>query len=321
MTVPPNACRTTLTSSIPASAQLHRRWGPIGPLSDVAGGRLHSASDRTSTAAWASRALGRAPARTAAGTCRRLATGSTTALVRPRTARPSAPGSGGGCPLLRRARHRGRLHGVEHHGEKVGRRDPVDHAVVNLGDERPPLPRQTLDHPQLPERLAPIENLREDPPGEVAKLVASAGRRDRGVADVVQDLEVGIVDPDGSSDARRREADLLAVTRHERELGRDEADNLAVRRRGTLEHRNGPDVHRVGPVLDVEERRVLHAHRVHGVPSRRERGRRAPHGTQSAAQGTAASRSSGIGPPQATQRPYASASRRARASSISLTVS
>ena len=57
-------------------------------------------------------------------------------------------------------------------------------------------PSQPLDQPQLPERLRAVELLGEDPRGEVAQLLLGAGRRQRGLAHVVVEVEVGVVDPD-----------------------------------------------------------------------------------------------------------------------------
>ena len=204
---------------------------------------------------------------------------------------------------------------------------------MHLGDHRPPAILQALDHPQLPEWLAAIQGLREDPAGQVAQLVLAARRWNGGVADVIEDLEVGIVDPHRPPDATRGEPHLLAVSRHQRQLARDEPDQVAICRRRAFEDRHRSDVHRIAAVLDVEERRVLHAHHIHvkalqlaapagtcgrtpqavdhhpsqpGLSDQRttfDLPGLALQGTHNAAQGTAARRSSGIGRLQLTQRP------------------
>ena len=190
---------------------------------------------------------------------------------------------------------------------------------MHLGDDRPPTVLEALHHPQLPERLLAVEGLCEDAPGQVAQLIPAARRRDRRVANVIQDLEMRVVDPHRASDAGGGETHLLPVARHERQLGGDEADEVSICRSRTLEHRHRPDVHRIVGVLDVEERRVLHAHHIHvmslQVPATPRGGK--PYsqrtaadlrgfplqGIQSAAQGTAWRRSSGITVPHATHRP------------------
>ena len=48
---------------------------------------------------------------------------------------------------------------VEQHGHQVGARDAVDHAVVDLRDDRPPAVLQALHHPDLPQRARPVQML------------------------------------------------------------------------------------------------------------------------------------------------------------------
>jgi len=166
-----------------------------------------------------------------------------------------------GMPGRRPGRRRLRL-AVEEDRQQVGGRDPVDHAVVNLRDERPASVVEALDHPELPERAGAVEVGGEHPAGQVAQLLRASRLGDRGVADVVEDLEVGVVDPHRPPELERYEADPLPVARHQREVGGDGADQVTVGGRRALEHRDVPDMHRVVGVLDVQEHRVLRAHSV-----------------------------------------------------------
>jgi hypothetical protein len=87
--------------------------------------------------------------------------------------------------------------------------------VVSLRDQREAVPGQTLDQPDLPQRLRAVEALGEDATGEQAQLLEPAGVRQRGVADVVLDVEVRVVDPERTPGLERREGQLLAVARHQ----------------------------------------------------------------------------------------------------------
>ena len=89
------------------------------------------------------------------------------------------------------------------------------------------------------------------------------GGRQRGVADVVVEVEVRIVHPDGTTDPTGREADLLPVARDERQLARDQGHHLVVRRGRSLEHGARADVHVGDAVLDAEEDAVERAHVLH----------------------------------------------------------
>ena len=108
----------------------------------------------------------------------------------------------------------------EHHRHQVGRRDAVDHAVVDLREQRPAVLAQSLEHPDLPERLGAVEALGEDPRGRAPQLLVAAGRRQGAVAQVVGEVEVRVVHPDRAAEAERDEADLLAVARDEAQLAR-----------------------------------------------------------------------------------------------------
>ena len=145
---------------------------------------------------------------------------------------------------------------VHDDGEQIGARHPVDQRVVRLGQDGPAVVLESLDDPDLPEGLRPIELLGHDPPDELAQLGLAARCRQRGVAQVVLDVEVGIVHPDRPAELEGDEAHLLAVARHQVELGLDHVDHVGERRLGPLEDRHRGDVHVGDVVLDVQERGV-----------------------------------------------------------------
>ena len=70
-----------------------------------------------------------------------------------------------------------------------------------------------VDEPDLPQRLGAVELLGEHAAGQLAQLLLARRRRQRGVADVVADVEVRVVDPHRARLRERRERELLAVAR------------------------------------------------------------------------------------------------------------
>ena len=93
-------------------------------------------------------------------------------------------------------------------------------------------------------------------PTSLRSSVSPPGRGERGVAQVVLDVEVRVVDPDGPAELEGHESHLLAVARHEVELGVDHLDHVGEGRRRSFEDRHRGDVHVRDVVLDVEERGV-----------------------------------------------------------------
>jgi hypothetical protein len=87
--------------------------------------------------------------------------------------------------------------------------------VVGLADDREAAALDAVDQPHLPDRLRPVEPLGEDARRERAQLVLAPGGGERSVADVVVEVEVGVVDPDWPALTKRDEAKLLAETRNE----------------------------------------------------------------------------------------------------------
>ena len=96
--------------------------------------------------------------------------------------------------------------GVERQHHQVGSRDPVDHAVMDLGDQRPAAARQALDHPHLPQRAMPVEFHRHQSTHQVVQLQFATRGRQSGVTNVVHEVEVRVVDPHRGSEMRRVES-------------------------------------------------------------------------------------------------------------------
>ena len=131
-------------------------------------------------------------------------------------------------PLRRQRRRVGRLLlDVEEDGGDVDAGDAVDQRVVALADDREAVAVEALDQPQLPERLAAVELLGEDPRRQVAQLLLGARRRQRGLAHVVVEVEVGVVDPDRPALAEGDEAQLLAEAGDEVQARGDVVAELA----------------------------------------------------------------------------------------------
>ena len=139
--------------------------------------------------------------------------------------------------------------------------------MVALADDREAVALEALDQPQLPERLRAVELLGEDPRGEVAQLLLGAGRGQGGLADVVVEVQVGVVDPDRAPLAERDEAKLLAEPRDEVEARLDVVAELVVGRRRAVEDDRRGDVHVGTAALHVEECGVEagEAIRAHGL--------------------------------------------------------
>ncbi len=125
-----------------------------------------------------------------------------------------------------------------------------------LSDDREAVSLEALGEPHLPERLGSVELLGEDPRREDPQLLLRAGRRQRSLAHVVVEIEVGVVDPDRPALAEGDEAQLLAEAGDEVEAGADVLAELVLAGRRSLEDRGRGDVH-VGAVsLHVQERAI-----------------------------------------------------------------
>jgi hypothetical protein len=128
--------------------------------------------------------------------------------------------------------------------------------VVGLRQDGEAAVRESLDDPELPERLVAVEPLREDAAGQVAQLLLAAGLGQRGLAHVVVEVEVRVVDPDRTALAQRHERELLPVAGHEVEPALERLCHLGLLGRVALEQQDGRHVHVRAVVLQVEERSI-----------------------------------------------------------------
>lgn len=110
---------------------------------------------------------------------------------------------------------RGRSVEVKEDGGDVDAGNAVDERVVGLVDQGEAARLEALDKPYLPQGLGAIEALGEDPGGEAAQLIRRAGRRESGVANVIGDVEVGVVDPQRAPHLHPRHRQLLPVAGNE----------------------------------------------------------------------------------------------------------
>jgi hypothetical protein len=232
LTVPPKTFLTVLKSRSSQPTAAKRRCGPIGAFSGDGGAGLSPAqaispSPSTATRACSSVRSGRARAPSA------LAATDSVAFVM-----PAPPPE------------------IEQHGPEVDARDAVDHRVVRLGQQREAPVGEPLDEPQLPQRLRAVELLGEDARQEVVQLLVAAGARQRRVADVVLEVEVGVVGPQRAAAGCGREDEPLPVARNEVQAHPDRVEELLVGRRRPLDAHERADVHVRARALLVQERRV-----------------------------------------------------------------
>ena len=134
--------------------------------------------------------------------------------------------------------------------------DAVDERVMGLGEHREAVLGQPLDQPQLPQRPGAVEGLREDASGQPLELLLAAGARQRGVAHVEADVEVGVVDPHRAALVERHEGQPLAVARDEVQAGRRSAPPTRRSRCVAVEHHAAGHVHVGRVALQVQERAV-----------------------------------------------------------------
>ena len=111
-----------------------------------------------------------------------------------------------------------------------------------------------------------IELLRHDAPDQLAQLALAARCGECRVPHVVLDVEVWVVDPNGSPQFERNRPDLLAIPGDEVELGIDHVDDVGEGRRRTLEDRDRCNVHVRHVVLEMEKRGVQGAQAVRTHP-------------------------------------------------------
>jgi hypothetical protein len=144
---------------------------------------------------------------------------------------------------------------VEQQLVEVGAGDPVDHAVVDLGQQGPASLGEAVPEGVLPQRSVAVHPGRHQPAHQLRDLRTTAGGWYRDLPQVVVDVEVRVVDPGGRGQAERHRPEPLAVTRDQRETTGDGGDDLVEGGRRTGEDRERADGQRRVPVhvLCLEE--------------------------------------------------------------------
>src|ERR671922_482567 len=120
-----------------------------------------------------------------------------------------------------------------------------------------PAPLEAVDEPDLPERLSPVELLREHAPGKRSQLVFATRRRQRRQPDVITQIQVRIVDPLRATLTKRDARELLSIPRHKVKTLLHIIQKLVVVGSIAGEQHRGSDVHVSGLVLEMEERGIL----------------------------------------------------------------
>ena len=94
-------------------------------------------------------------------------------------------------------RQRGIGGGIGEDAEQEHTGRAVDGGVVGLGEHRPSTVGEALDDVGLPQRPRAVHGSPDDACHLLGKLVGAPGRRQTDVADVIVEIEVGVVDPVG----------------------------------------------------------------------------------------------------------------------------
>jgi len=164
---------------------------------------------------------------------------------------------------------RGRLgFEVEELGEQLGARDPVDGAVVDLGDHRDLTPAQAFGRCTSPTALGPVQLATAHVTDELGQLLDASRRGKRPAADVVLDVECRVVDPVRVAQAEGDLHQSPAEDRGQLEPGAHKVaqlvEGVAARDGGRVEHRRHRDVHVQAGCLQVQERRIEPCELFHG---------------------------------------------------------
>ena len=111
--------------------------------------------------------------------------------------------------------------GVEQNRRDVHAGDPIHERVVGLGDQREATARHAVHQPDLPQRLGAIQALGEEPPRQALERRLVFGLGQRRVADVVAEIEVGVVRPHRPALAEGHVHKSLAIARHQVQAAED----------------------------------------------------------------------------------------------------
>ena len=124
---------------------------------------------------------------------------------------------------------------------------------MGLAQHRESAAVEPLDEPQLPQRAVAIKRLGEDAAGQALEVALGAGARQRRVAHVIGQVEVRVVDPDGTALVEGHERQPLPVARDQMQPQADLVDQLGVGGRLALEHHAAGHVHVRGIALEMQE--------------------------------------------------------------------
>ena len=119
----------------------------------------------------------------------------------------------GGRWPCRGRRGRGLLLEVEQVGCQLHRTDAVGHHVVRFHHERSALDADAFDKGELPQRSRTVETAHRGGACPIQQLLHAAADRQPNAAQVVPDVEVGIVDPAQRGGMQRHRHHLLAQRR------------------------------------------------------------------------------------------------------------
>jgi hypothetical protein len=156
---------------------------------------------------------------------------------------------------------------------------PVDRGVMDLGDIGIAALGQAfdivepLDHGEFPRRAFEIQRAGEDTRGLDAQLPPVSRRGQRNMADMVFEVEIGVLDPIGivevEGHAHHALAHGLGELQTAFEKGEDilEADETSGRSRGVVDQ-DRSDVHRRVARFQRDEARIHALELLHRVPSR-----------------------------------------------------
>ncbi len=144
---------------------------------------------------------------------------------------------------LRRRHVEGVRRGVEQDRRDVNSGDAVDERVVGLGYQREALARETLDEPDLPQRLGAVQALGEQASRELGERGLVGRARQRGVAYVVARVEVGVISPHRPPLTVGDVREALAVAGDEVQAAEHVVGQLLQAGRIALEDHHRRDVH------------------------------------------------------------------------------
>ena len=132
---------------------------------------------------------------------------------------------------------------------------------MDLGQQRDVSIVQSVDEIGLPQRPGPVQRPREDARHLFGELLVAGRRRERELADVVLEIEVGVVDPVGVVEPQRHRFQAPAKRGQQRQALGDERLQVVelepARRPGArIEHGECADMTGLARALQREELRV-----------------------------------------------------------------